>query len=108
FHDIVHWERVNFLVALVQDRKFVLRSMGDGDFRQKKTERVNVTYPGKKDVVLSFDKATGHLILSECRIEKQVEVAQSFEDIRAVDWLGADEKLMRQAHVNAEDARALA
>jgi hypothetical protein len=88
--EILHATRVGNLVAPLKDPKFKLAGLGEAKVKDRDAVGVRVSYEGRRDVNLYFDKASGMLVKTEGRaldpISKQeVNQAKFFSDYRDVE-----------------------
>lgn len=77
---------VNSLVPMVTDKKFTLSVVGDKNFGKQACTGVLVKYPGRRDIILYFDKKTNLLAGNATQVKDEFQnwklVAQeaSFSD----------------------------
>jgi hypothetical protein len=65
--EILHATRVGNLLAVVRDKEFKLAALGPAKVKDKDAVGVRVSYAGRRDVNLYFDKGSGLLVKTEGR-----------------------------------------
>ncbi len=103
-----HCDRVAGLIPLLTDRGFTLTTVPPVEVGGKPADGIRVSFAGKPDVHLYFDRATGLLVRSSVRFKKDGK-EEHWETTREEyrDPTGArDEQVLKQAEVATND-RAL-
>jgi hypothetical protein len=107
-----HIEYVASLLPLLQNKDFVLASSGETKVEGKAAASVKVSFKGRPDVHLFFEKSTGLLIKSEYRrkeagSQQEAVHAEIFSDYREVNPARADEQALTAAKVPTDDKSLL-
>lgn len=96
--EMLHSQRILWLMPLLQDRRFTLNPAGLSILDGRPVRGVRVSYPGRKDVTLFFDKAGGQLVRAQYEWSESKSnmkaVVQDFRDYRVFDWNAADRKTL--------------
>jgi hypothetical protein len=107
FRQMIHFQRVTWLVPVLQDKKFELTALGESKFEGRTLVGVQVAYPEVRDVKLYFDKDTGLLTKAESEWDAKDPYTQIFREYRAIDGSEGCEKLLREAGVETDGAALL-
>jgi hypothetical protein len=101
-----HQDRVTGLTALLSDKGFTLAALDDIKVDGRPARGIKVSYKGQPDTRLYFDKESGFLVKYAYRAKKAGngrealhETARS--DYREPDLASTDEKILREAKIDA-------
>jgi hypothetical protein len=97
----VHFERVTWLLPLVQDHGFTLSLLPDAELDGRALRGVKASYSGRPVVHLYFDRAEGTLRKAEMEFGGK-PFTRLYEDVRAWDGAEPDEKLLRSAGLSTD------
>jgi hypothetical protein len=103
---MMHYERVTWLLPLVQDRQFTLALLKESEVDGRPARGVQASYPGQRDVKLYFDQRDGVLVKAESQLRGET-FQRRYLHIKDWDATAADEKLLRDAGLAVDGPASL-
>jgi len=111
WQEMQHSERILWLVPLLQDGRFTLHPAGTSVLDGHRVRGIRVSYPGRMDVTLFFDRASGQLARSQYQWSasesNRKAIVQDFRDYRAFDGDAADRKTLAKVSKTLEASALL-
>jgi hypothetical protein len=103
----VHRDRVTSLVPLLKEKEYKLAPLDEVKVEGRPALGVKVSREGYPDVSLYFDKETGLLVKSGMRdktawMDKEGLQETVYQDYRELDFVSADEKVLKAAGIKVD------